>query len=197
MKQLKHTGVLIPPKPVWKKLHVTVQGRRIELTPEQEEMAIAWVKKLGTEYTEDPVFTKNFFHDFRLALDLKKKISPEDFDFSLVMKEVGKERAYKLSLSKEKKKRLAAERKIIREKNKEKYGYAIVDGVRVEIANYMAEPSSIFMGRGKHPLRGHWKRGPIKNDIVLNLSPDSSKPAGPWKEIAWQPNSMWIAKWID
>ncbi|UCH32127.1 MAG: DNA topoisomerase I [Candidatus Bathyarchaeota archaeon] len=197
MKQLKHKGILIPIKPDWKKLHILVQGRRVDLTPEQEEMAIAWVKKLGTEYVEDPIFTKNFFQDFRSALDIKKKIPPEDFDFSLVMKEVEKERAYKLSLSKAEKKRLAAERKVLREKNKEKYGHAIVDGVRVEIANYMAEPSSIFMGRGKHPLRGRWKRGPIKNDIVLNLSPDSPKPVGPWKEILWQQNSMWIAKWID
>jgi DNA topoisomerase-1 len=197
MKQLIHNGVLIPKKPEWKKLHITVRGKRIDLTPEQEEMAVAWVKKLGTEYVEDPVFVKNFFQDFRKALGIKEKIPPEDFDFSPVIKQVEREKAYKLSLTKEEKKQLAAERKAIREKNKEKYGFAIVDGVKVEVGNYTVEPSGIFMGRGKHPLRGRWKRGADKSDIILNLSPDAPRPPGNWKEIVWQPESMWIAKWED
>lgn len=197
MKQLIHNGVLIPKKPEWKKLHIKVRGKRIDLTPEQEEMAVAWVKKLGTEYVEDPVFVKNFFKDFCKALGVKEKILPEDVDFSPVIKHVEKEKAYKLSLSKEEKKKLAAERKAIREANKEKYGFAIVDGVKVEVGNYTVEPSSIFMGRGNHPLRGRWKCGPSKSDIILNLSPDAPKPPGNWKEIVWKPNCMWIAKWDD
>jgi len=197
MKHLKHNGILIPPKLKWKKLHIKVHGKRIDLTLEQEEMAVAWVKKLGTEYAEDSVFVKNFFHDFRQALGMKEKAPPEDFDFSAVIKEVDREKAIKQSLTKEEKKKLAAERKKAREENKERYGFATVDGVKVELGSYMAEPSSIFMGRGKHPLRGHWKRGPNESDIILNLSPDASKPEGNWKEIAWQPDNMWIAKWDD
>ncbi|UCB59986.1 MAG: DNA topoisomerase I [Candidatus Bathyarchaeota archaeon] len=197
MKKLVHNGVLVPKRPEWKKLHITVQGRRVDLTPEQEEMAVAWVKKLGTDYVEDSVFAENFFHDFREALGIKRTVSQEDFDFSPVIRLVEKERAYKLSLTKEEKKELAAERKKIREKNKEKFGFAIVDGTKVEVGNYTAEPSSIFMGRGKHPLRGHWKQGPSKKDIVLNLSPDAPRPSGEWKNIVWQPNSMWIAKFDD
>lgn len=197
MKQLIHNGVLIPKKPEWKKLHITVQGKRVDLTPEQEEMAVAWAKKLATEYVEDPIFVKNFFQDFRKALGIKKKIPPEYFDFSPVIKHVEREKAYKLRLTKEEKKQLAAERKAIREKNKEKYGIAKVDDVRVEIGNYTVEPSGIFMGRGKHPLRGRWKRGADKSDITLNLSPDAPRPPGNWKEIVWQPDYMWIAKWDD
>jgi len=197
MKQLIHKGVLIPKKTEWKKLHITVRGKRIDLTPAQEEMAVAWVKKLGTEYVEDPVFVKNFFQDFRKALGIKEKIPPEDFDFSPVIKQVEREKAYKLSLTKEEKKQLAAKRKAIREENKKKYGFAIVDGVKVEVGNYTVEPSGIFMGRGKHPLRGRWKRGADKSDIILNLSPDAPRPPGNWKRIVWQPESMWIAKWED
>jgi DNA topoisomerase-1 len=197
MKKLVHKGVLIPKKPDWKKLHITVRNKRIDLTPEQEEMAVAWVKKLNTAYAQDPVFIKNFFQDFRKALGIKENISPEDFDFSPVIKYVEEEKAYKVSLTKEEKKKLAAERKAIREKNKEKCGFAEVDGARVEVGNYIAEPSSIFMGRGDHPLRGRWKRGADQNDIILNLSPDAPKPPGKWKEIVWQPNSMWVAKWSD
>ena len=40
---------------------------------------------------------------------------------------------------------------------KEKFGKAIMDGNEVEVANYMAEPPGIFIGRGEHPLRGKWK----------------------------------------
>jgi len=174
-----------------------VKGRKIDLTPEQEEMAVAWVKKLGTEYVNDPVFARNFFRDFCKALNVKDKVSAEDFDFSEIKRHIDREREIKQNLSKEAKKKLAQERKAIREANKEKYGYAFVDGLKVEVSNYTAEPSSIFMGRGKHPLRGRWKKGPDEKDVVLNLSPDAPKPKGNWKEIIWQPNSMWVARWKD
>ncbi|MCK4477368.1 DNA topoisomerase I [Candidatus Bathyarchaeota archaeon] len=197
MKQLIHNGVLIPKKPEWKELYITLQSKRVNLTPKQEEMAVAWVKKLNTEYVKDPIFVKNFFKDFRKALGIKNKIPPENFDFSVIIKHVEKEKTYKLSLTKEQKRKLAAKRKAIREKNKEKYGFAKVDDFKVEIGNYTAEPSSIFMGRGKHPLRGRWKHGAHKSDIILNLSPDAPKPLGNWKEIVWNPDNMWIAKWDD
>ncbi len=197
MKQLIHNGVLVPPKPEWKRLRIAVGNRSIELTAEQEEMAVAWVKKLNTEYVNDPVFVKNFFTDFRRALNIREKVSPEDFDFSAVVRHVEKEKAIKQSLTKEEKRKLAAQRKEKREKNREKYGHAHIDGIDVEIGGYMAEPSSIFMGRGKHPLRGRWKHGPGESDIILNLSPDVPRPKGKWKDIVWQPDSMWIAKWDD
>jgi len=176
---------------------ISVHGKPAVLTPQQEEMAVAWVRKLGTEYAEDPVFINNFFADFCKALGLSSKLGPKDFDFSEIVKYVEDDRARKLSMGKDEKKRLAAERKAIREANKVKYGQAIVDGEKVDLGNYMAEPSCIFMGRGKHPLRGKWKEGPSERDVTLNLSPDAPRPSGNWKEIVWQPDSMWVAKWDD
>jgi len=197
MQQFIHNGVLMPRKYEGRGFHILVRGRKIDLTPEQEEMAVAWVKKLETEYVNDRVFVRNFFRDFRKALNIKDKVPPEDFDFSEIKRYVDREREIKQNLSKEARKKLAQERKAIREANKEKYGYVFVDGLRVEVSNYTAEPSSIFMGRGKHPLRGRWKKGPDEKDVVLNLSPDAPKPKGNWKEIVWQPNSMWVARWKD
>jgi DNA topoisomerase-1 len=194
MKQLSHNGVLIP-RYEPKGFHIVFKGKKIALNPEQEEMAVAWVRKLGTEYAEDKVFIRNFFDDFCRALGVKGSIG--DFDFSEIKQFVDKDRETKLNISKEEKKKIAAERKVIREANKEKYGFAIIDGERVELGNYMAEPSSIFMGRGKHPLRGKWKKGAQESDIVLNLSPDSKVPPGKWKEIVWNKDYMWIAKWDD
>ncbi|OGI12315.1 hypothetical protein A3K64_03045 [Candidatus Micrarchaeota archaeon RBG_16_36_9] len=195
MKQLSHNGILIP-KYEPKGFHIFFKKRRIDLSPEQEEMAVAWVRKLGTEYAEDKTFIKNFFGDFCKALGVENS-SPGDFDFSEIMKFVEKEREAKLNTPKEERKKLASERKVIRDANKGKYGYAIVDGERIELGNYMAEPSSIFMGRGKHPLRGKWKSGAKEGDIILNLSPDSKIPIGKWKAIVWNPDYLWIAKWDD
>ncbi|MGB9024179.1 MAG: DNA topoisomerase I, partial [Candidatus Bathyarchaeia archaeon] len=196
MKQLIHNGILFP-RCEPRDFRITVRGKPIALTPQHEEMAVAWVRKLGTEYAEDPVFVKNFFADFCKALGLSGRLEPKDFDFSEIVKYVEEDRAGKLLMSKDEKKRLAAERKGIREENKAKYGQAIVDGESVDLGNYMAEPSCIFMGRGKHPLRGKWKQGPSEGDVILNLSPDAPKPPGNWKEIVWQPDSMWVAKWDD
>jgi DNA topoisomerase I len=194
MKQLWHNGVIIP-KYEPKGFRVRFRGKEMALTPEQEEMAVTWARKLGTEYAEDKVFIKNFFEDFGKSLGVQGK--PEDFDFSEIKRWVDRDREDKLNMPKEKKKELAANRKVMRDLNKEKYGYATIDGEKVELGNYMAEPSSIFMGRGKHPLRGKWKRGAREEDVVLNLSPDAKVPEGKWKAIVWQPESLWIAKWDD
>jgi len=196
LKQLIHNGIIvIQYEP--KGFSIVLKGRKTRLTPQQEEMAVAWVKKLGTTYVEETVFVKNFFKDFSVALGINGTLRPEDIDFSEIQQAVEKEKLAKLNMSKEEKKKLAADRKAIREANEEKYGYAILDGNKVELANYLAEPSCIFMGRGKHPLRGRWKQGPKQEDIILNLSEDATAPKGNWKGRVWQSDDMWIAKWDD
>jgi len=195
MEQLSHEGVLVPPRYEGKGLTITVKGNRIKLTSEQEELALAWAKKVGTPYVEDRVFAKNFHRDFSRRLGVRVK--PSDVDYSDVLSFVEGERSWRTSLSREERRRLAAERKARREANKERYGYAWVDGVRVEVANYVVEPSCIFMGRGKHPLRGRWKEGSREEDVELNLSPDALRPPGNWKAILWQHDAMWIARWQD
>jgi DNA topoisomerase-1 len=198
MKQLIHSGVLIPKRYEPKGFHITINGQQVALTPHQEEMAVAWVKKLATDYVKDPVFIKNFFQDFSEAMGMQDKpLSPEQVDFSEIIGFVEREKQIKANMSKEEKKKQAQERKVLREANKEKYGYAIIDGIKTEVGNYTVEPPSIFMGRGEHPMRGKWKPYIGESDIILNLSPDAPRPPGNWKEIIWQPDYMWIAKWDD
>jgi len=196
MKSLAHNGVIVTAYEP-KGYRIRFRGRELRLTSEQEEMAVAWVKKLGTEYVQDSVFESNFFLDFCRALGVDEGAKAKDFDLSEIIAAVEKERAAKERMSKEEKKALAVQRKLAREANREKYGYAVVDGERVELSNYVVEPSSIFMGRGKHPLRGRWKRGATHSDITLNLSPDAKRPPGKWKEIVWNSGYMWIARWDD
>jgi DNA topoisomerase-1 len=196
VKQLNHKGILIP-KYEARGFQIAFKTQTIKLTPKQEDMALAWVKKLGTEYVEDSTFVKNFFNDFSQSLSIKEKHSPKDFDFSEIQEYCESEKRRKEALTKEERKMQARLRKEKREAIKEIYGYATVDGERIEVSNYTAEPSSIFMGRGRHPLRGKWKQGPQSKDVILNLSPDAPLPEGGWKGRDWQPDSMWIAKWKD
>jgi DNA topoisomerase-1 len=197
---LIHNGVLVPQYEP-KGFSILHKGKNIPLNPTQEEMAVAWVRKLGTEYVSDPVFIANFLIDFCKALNLTNPCRIEDFDFSEIQHWVDSEKLKKENMSKEEKKALAAERKKIREANKEKYGYATVNGQRVELGNYTVEPACIFMGRGQHPLRGRWKARANYSDITLNLSPDARIPKPPdgsqWKEIVFNPDYLWIAKWDD
>lgn len=197
LQQLIHKGVIVPAPPEYQHLSITCRGMTIQLTARQEEMAIAWVKKLGTDYVEDAVFARNFMTDFSAALGIEPVLKVEEVDLQTVIDVVAAERMRKEAMSKEDRKALAAQRKQERERLKEEYGHAIADGERIELANYLVEPSGIFMGRGKHPLRGRWKEGAGKEDITLNLSPDAPQPDGDWAAIVWQPESLWVAKWPD
>lgn len=195
--QLIHNGIIIPDPPKYLGLSIVVRGQEIVMNPKQEEMALAWAKKQGTPYVEDATFVRNFMADFGKALGIGPALKEAEVDFSSVMQVVQKEREARERLSKEERKALAMARKAQREALKEKYGYAIADGERIELANYMTEPSGIFMGRGKHPMRGKWKEGATQKDVTLNLSPDAPKPEGEWKEIVWQPENLWVARWED
>jgi DNA topoisomerase-1 len=195
LNELKHNGILIP-KYEPRGFSIIVKGRQRKLDVHQEEMAVAWVKKFGTPYVQDPVFEENFFKDFTEALGESQPLKPDEVNFTEIQQTLDREKLTKLNVSKEEKKKKASERKVLREANREKYGYATLDNTKVELGNYVAEPSCIFMGRGKHPLRGRWKQGPSQEDVTLNLSPNAPVPEGTWK-TTWQSHDMWIAKWVD
>jgi len=215
MKSLKHNGIFVPPYDL-KGFSVKIQGQTIKLTEKTEPMAMAWSRRVlsTTIPPPDEVFTRNFMKEFLGQLKkenpqatfldafcskyLSKVDNPQlsqEIDFSQVKNFIIQEKAAKEALTKEVKKQLAEERKVKRLEFKEKFGYADVDGQRLEVANWTSEPSCLFAGRGDHPQRGKWKEGPTKEDITLNLSPDAPKPEG-WK-VTWEPNKMYVAKWID
>lgn len=194
-KQLKHNGVAFPSPYEPKNLHVRIRGERVQLSPQAEELAYAWGKKRTTPYVQDPVFQSNFLSDLRKLLPTKyAEVRIEEIDFSPVHEFQIKEE--QLRTDPVYKKNLATQRKQMRLQLREKYGYAEIDGTKTEIANWMAEPPSIFMGRGSHPMRGRWKPRVFPEDVVLNLS-DSPAPPGDWKEIVHDHESMWLAYWVD
>jgi DNA topoisomerase-1 len=195
--QLIHNGVVVPDPPPPIGLVLIVRGEPRRLTPGQEEMALAWARKMGTPYVQDRTFARNFLADFSRELGEDRPLLLSDVDFAPAHQAVEAERQARAQLGPEERKALAAGRKAQREALRERYGYALADGERVELANYIVEPSGIFMGRGEHPLRGRWKAGARHPEITLNLSPDAPPPPGAWGEIVWQPDSLWVARWPD
>lgn len=208
-KSLKHNGVVFPPEYEPRDLRVRIgalrqaqgvvslpnRGKRVELSPLAEEMAFAWAKKIGTPYVEDPVFGENFLKDFSPLLpDEFRAAKIEDIDFVEFLRVIEEEKLKKLD--KDYRKKLARQRKEKREALKARYGWAELDGEPTEVGNYMIEPPGIFMGRGKHPLRGHWKPRVRPEDVTLNLGKDAPVPEGEWR-IVHNRNSTWLASWVE
>ena len=226
MKSLRHNGIHVP-QYAFKGFSIKIDGQVVKLRPKSEQMAVAWVRKAQSQASPpDKVYYRNFIQEFLKELQLEESsmsIFEEfstkhlasldqnqidfligeasrgngDIDFSEIVSHLRQEQEKKLGMTKEEKKRLTQERKAGREKLKEKFGYAYVDGRKIEIANWTAEPSCLFAGRGDHPKRGKWKEGPAEEDITLNLSPDIPIPPGHWNDIIWDPDKMFLAKWTD
>ena len=225
MKSLKHSGIFVPVYD-YKGFSIKIDGQNVKLTPKSEQMAIAWIRKsLSTVSPPDNVFKKNFMKEFfgqlkkdnpsasfldafsskylanidnpPASLNNGNQSVMQEIDFSQVCNFIDQEKAKKEALTKEVKKQQAEERKAKRLEFKERYGYAEVDGQRLEIANWTSEPSCLFAGRGDHPQRGKWKDGPNEEDIILNLPPEAPVPSGHWKGVVWEPDKMYVAKWED
>ena len=225
---LKHNGIYVP-QYEHKGFKIKIHGETIPLSEKSEQMAIAWIRKRqSTVSPPDKVFMKNFMREFLKQLrpgnqssaflesftsEYLDKIENSandvcnpnavihgEIDFSEIVDYLEQEKQKKLNMTQTEKKQQTEQRKIDREKLKKEFGFAEVDGQNLEIANWTAEPSCLFAGRGDHPQRGKWKEGPTKSDIILNL-PDTEKreelkKAG-WNNFVWEPDKMYVAKWQD
>src|ERR687897_1901570 len=203
---LEHRGVAFPPNYQIRGLKISIAGEKHPLSHEQEELVYSWSKKKDTHYIKDPVFQANFLSDF-------KKLLPErfqnisrltDIDFSEAFSLIDQEKMMKESemerirnLPKDEKKKIRVAKKSEIERLKGLYGKAIVDGVEVDVANWLVEPPGLFMGRGQHPLRGRWKPRVTPSSVILNLGEEAPVPEGNWKGIIHDHSSTWLATWIE
>src|SRR5919199_361251 len=202
---LEHRGVAFPPEYQPRGITITVRGEELALNRDQEEVVYAWAKKKDTHYVQDPTFQQNFLSDLQKLLpETYNNITINDIDFSMAyrladeekeIKEQEKER-YK-TLSKEQKKNISQAKKAERERLKAIYGKAVVDGIEVDVANWLVEPPGLFMGRGQHPMRGRWKPRVKPQDVTLNLGENAPVPEGNWKAIIHDHSSTWLATWIE
>jgi DNA topoisomerase I len=203
---LQHNGIAFPPEYKPRNISIRIVGEEYSLNTNQEELIYAWAKKKDTHYVRDNVFESNFLIDLRRVLPPRfgsvKKISELNLAnaYRLVdeenrLKELEKERIR--NLPRDEKRLISQSRKNERERLRSIYGLATVDGVTVEIANWLVEPPGLFMGRGQHPLRGRWKPRVLPQDVILNLGENVEVPEGNWKAIVNDHTSTWLATWIE
>jgi DNA topoisomerase I len=203
---LEHKGIAFSSEYQPRGISITICGERLMLNRDQEELVHAWAKKKDTHYVQDPVFQLNFLNDFKKLLPEKFQNinSTKDVNFSEAYTLVEEEKKIKEAeieririLPSEEKRKLYSSKKAEREKLRSIYGKAIVDGIEVDIANWLVEPPGLFMGRGQHPLRGKWKPRVRPHDVTLNLGENAPVPEGTWHNIVHDHSSTWLATWME
>lgn len=194
---LIHNGPLFPPEYKYKLFEIRINGVDYVLNPLAEEMVFAWAQKHNTEYIKDKLFQKNFWSSLKpiLSAELQHTKFPEDWDLSRMIGYIEQQKELRVLETKEQKEA----KKIEKERLREQYGYAVLDGQKIALGAYMIEPPSLFMGRGDHPLRGSWKRRIQPEDIIINCSSNPpTPPAGhSWKKIIESKTGLWTSSWTS
>jgi len=222
-KTLQHNGVYFPPlyeslpsnvKILYKGKPTKLDGKNTKnkFNISAEEAAVFFSQMIDRDerlksnkkrarYSEDPVFIKNFWKDWKEILGKNSEIKNfKDVNFSPLVKYL-----YESSENKKKaKKATSKEEKVIEKEQKEAikkiYGYAIVDGIKIPM-DYAVEIPGLYQGHGNHPLRGAIKKRLEPSDITLNISKKNipkcfihGKPCK-WGFIVEDPEVTWLASW--
>ncbi|KAG7606163.1 DNA topoisomerase 1 beta [Arabidopsis thaliana] len=198
-KTLQHNGVIFPPPYKRHGVKILFQGKPVDLTPEQEEVATMFAVMRETEYYKKPKFRENFWNDWRKLLGKNHMIkSLDDCDFTPIYEWYMQEKETKKQMTAEEK-RIVKEEKL---KQEEKYMWAVLDGVRERIGNFRVEPPGLFRGRGEHPKMGKLKKRIRPCDITINIGKEAPIPECPipgerWKEVKHDNTVTWLAFWSD
>jgi len=197
---LIHNGVYFPPpyKPLPPNVKLFYNGAPVSLNPEQEEPAYLYARYIGTEYTENKTFNKNFWQDWKSILGKDSVIKDWNLiNFQQLVSYIQKQREEKANIPKEEKDRIKEERNKILEK----YKKCVIDGVEQPVGNFIIEPPELFKGRGKHPLTGSLKPRIHPGDITINISKGVEIPKpnipGEWGEVIEDKDVLWLACWKD
>jgi len=207
-KRLNHNGICFPPP--YKQHHVNLlyKGKPVELNASQEELVTFYAVMIESPWVKKKAFNINFFREFRMEIKnakLSKHRHTHITDFRhLDFRPIYEWAMKKKELEKQKKKDPAYRAQLKAEKaaKDEVYGYAIVDGVREKVGNYMVEPPGLFRGRGDHPKAGMLKKRLKPSQITLNIGKNEKIPPCPikgeqWGEIVHDPTVTYIAKWTE
>ncbi|KAM7278602.1 hypothetical protein ACFE04_005736 [Oxalis oulophora] len=196
---LVHNGVIFPPAYKPHRIKILHKGQRVDLTPEQEEVATMFAVMQETDYMQKPQFLENFWTDWRKLLGKNHVIQKlSDCDFTPIYEWHQREKEKKKQMTTDEKKALKEEKL----EQEEKYMWAIVDGIKEKVGNFRVEPPGLFRGRGEHPKMGKLKRRIRPSDITINIGKDAPIPECPipgesWKEIKHDNTVTWLAFWND
>lgn len=221
---MRHNGVLFPDpyEPLPSSVKVLYKGKPVDLNATTrnkkfnvtaEEVAVFFANKMEADaracekdkkrvsFLKDKVFIKNFWKDWKKVLGPGHKIKDfENVDFRplqkyIVQRSENRKKANK-ALSKADKASLKEQKEAITEI----YGYALVDGVRIPLGNYMVQPPTLYAGHGS-PLRGSIKKRMLPSDITLNVSKThipkciSHGTHCKWGHVVQNKTVTWIASW--
>lgn len=208
---LEHNGVVFPPpyEPLPKNVKMKYNGTPLTLHPDAEEVASFFGTMLNSEHNVgNPVFTKNFFTDFKDILKKTggakdpqgNKVDIKEFakcDFKPIFEYLQAQRDEKKALPAAEKKRLKAEK----DELEAPYQYCIWDGRKQKVGNFRVEPPSLFRGRGEHPKTGHVKTRVQPEQITINIGKEATVPPPPpghnWKEVKHDQEGTWLAMWQE
>lgn len=192
-KTLSHNGIYFPKQYTQHKSPLIYNGKKIILNSEAEEYATYYVDTRYDKYRNDK-FNKNFWKDFKIIIDKKLEINDFDkCDFSII-------KQYSLNVKEQKLNMKKNEIKKETQSDLEKYKYAIVDGSKEAIDNYIVEIPSLFVGRGNHPLIGKIKKRIYPEDVIINIGkgekiPEINITGHKWGGIIHDNTLEWIAAW--
>ena len=199
---LQHRGPLFAPDYELLPSHVRFyyDQKVMRLSPAAEEIATFYGRMLDHDYTTREVFNKNFFKDWRKAMNDEERHKIRDLskcDFTEID-------AHFKSMSEQRKNRSKEEKKAEKERNEAivtEYGTCIIDGHEEKIGNFRIEPPGLFRGRGDHPKQGSLKRRTMPEDVIVNCSADSDWPEPPeghqWKKVQHDNTVTWLASWTE
>eukprot|EP00455_Lapot_gusevi_P049775 TRINITY_DN7119_c0_g1_i7.p1 TRINITY_DN7119_c0_g1~~TRINITY_DN7119_c0_g1_i7.p1 ORF type:complete len:781 (-),score=283.39 TRINITY_DN7119_c0_g1_i7:51-2393(-) len=197
---LKHNGVIFPPPYEPHGVKMKYDGREIELTPEQEEVATWYAAKLESPHVAKPKFNENFFNDWKKLLGKNHPIREfKKCDFSPIFNWLNEQKELKKAMRQDP----AYKERMKREKADldSKYGFALVDGGLEKIQSYRVEPPSLFLGRGDHPKTGMIKARIRPEDVTINIGFGEKAPKAPeghrWKGVIHDNTVTWLAFWKD
>lgn len=155
---------------------------------------------VGTDKIKDKRLIKNFNADLKSYGKTNKTI--DDFMPILEIMKAKRDQAKidKANRSKEQKEQDKAAADKIKNELKEKYGYVVIDGIKMELTSYMTEGSRVFIGRGSHPKFGCWLPKIQPEEITINTSDLKNPPAAPkghhWGAVVCNPNTF-MAWWYN
>jgi len=201
---MEHAGVSFTEPYEPHGIKMLYDGNPVDLSPVEEESATFFASMdpegphLGNKKTA-PIFTKNFFTDFKSVLDKKHGIrSFQKCNFEPIRTYLNQQKLIKKAITDEKKKANKAERN----ETMFKFGYALVDGHIEKVGNYNMEPPSAFRGRGEHPKMGKLKTRVYPEKVSLNVSecsriPACGVPGHAWGELRHDSQVQWLCQWKE
>lgn len=200
---LEHYGVCFPPDYVPHKVPLVYAGQELVLEPEAEEVAGFFGALIQTDHAQNEIFVKNFFEDFKSVLrDCGSRYAGliKDFskcDFTLMFEHFERLKEKRKAMTKEDKAKAKAERQALIDR----FGFALVDGRKERIGNFMVEPPGLFRGRGKHPKAGKLKLRVRPEQITINIGKDAQVPLPPqghrWGSVQHDNTVTWLATWVE